>query len=55
MSIGMGTLKFNVPRNQVVTVKFLTEDGVEKIAVAKGFPAFMVQHEIDHLDGKLIA
>ena len=55
MSIGMGTLKFTVQRNQVVTVKFLTRNGTEKTVVAKGLPAYLIQHEIDHLDGKMIA
>ena len=55
MSIGMGTIKFTVKRNQVVTVRFITRNGTEKIVVAKGLPACLIQHEIDHLDGKMIA
>ncbi len=55
MSIGMGRINFTVKRNQVVTVKFLTRNGTEKTVVAKGLPAYLIQHEIDHLDGKLIA
>ena len=55
MSIGMGTIRYTVKRNQVVTVRFLTRNGTERTVVAKGFPAYLVQHEIDHLDGKMIA
>lgn len=55
MSIGRGHARFPVKRHRVVTVKFLDHNAVERIVVAKGFPARMVQHEVDHLDGKLIA
>lgn len=55
MSIGMGVPRYNVRRHRVVTVKFLDRRGVERTAVAKGFAARLIQHEIDHMDGKLIA
>ena len=55
MSISMGTVRFKVKRNQVVTVKFMDRNGWENTVVAKGLPAYLVQHEIDHIDGKLIA
>lgn len=55
MSIGMGTISFQVKRHQVVTVKFQDRNGVEHTVVAKGFPARLAQHEIDHLSGKMIA
>lgn len=55
MSIDMGRLRFKVKRHQVVTVKFLDRNGVERVVVAKGLPARLIQHECDHLHGKLIA
>jgi len=55
MSIRHGRLRFKVKRNQVVTIKFRGLDGGEHTIVAKGMPARLAQHEIDHLDGKLIA
>ena len=36
-----------------VKVKYLDEDGNEKIWDAHGFPAVILSHEIDHLDGIL--
>ena len=54
MSIGMGRPRFQVRRHRVITVKFLDKAGIERVQVAKGLPARIVQHEIDHLAGKLI-
>lgn len=55
MSIAMGTMRFKVRRNEVVTVKFLDRNGAERTIIAKRLPAYIAQHEIDHLDGKMIA
>ena len=55
MSIGRGQPRFLVRRHRVVTVKFLDHNGVERMTLAKGLPARLVQHELDHLQGKLIA
>lgn len=40
-----------VIRPQIVTVKFLDENGKEKIEEMDGLLATCIQHEIDHLDG----
>jgi len=42
-----------VKRPEHVKVKYLDEEGNEKIWDAHGFPAVILSHEIDHLDGIL--
>ena len=42
-----------VKRPEHVKVKYLDEEGEEKIWEAHGFPAVILCHEIDHLDGIL--
>jgi peptide deformylase len=46
---------FNVERASGVTVKFLDTKGAEQILHLKKMDARVVQHEIDHLNGVLIA
>ena len=43
----------DVDRAAVVTVRYLDTDGVEQSIVADELLAIAVQHEIDHLDGKV--
>ena len=43
----------NVSRPQSVFVEWTDEGGNKKTAQMSGFPARIVQHETDHLDGKL--
>jgi peptide deformylase len=43
----------NVTRPDSVVVEWLDEHGNKKIAQMSGTPARIVQHETDHLDGKL--
>jgi peptide deformylase len=43
----------NVRRYQDVTVRYLSVEGEEKLIKSSGFEALALQHEIDHLDGKL--
>lgn len=43
----------NVRRYQMVTVKSRDLEGGERIIKTNGFEALALQHEIDHLDGKL--
>ncbi len=43
----------NVTRPSSVVVSWLDEHGDEKMAQMSGLPARIVQHETDHLDGKL--
>lgn len=42
----------NVKRRTEIKMKALSEDGEIEI-IAKGVPAIIIQHEIDHLDGIL--
>lgn len=42
-----------VKRPEHVKVKYLDEEGNERIWDAHGFPAVILSHEIDHLDGIL--
>jgi len=42
-----------VARAYAVHVKYLDRYGKENVIKAKGFPAIVFQHEIDHLDGIL--
>jgi len=41
------------PRSHFVTVKCLDENGNQKVINAEGWYARILQHEIDHLNGKL--
>lgn len=43
----------NVRRYEEVTVRLQERNGGERIIRASGFEALALQHEIDHLDGKL--
>jgi len=43
----------DVERPAGCTVKFLDRDGKEHIIEATGLLSTVVQHEVDHLDGKL--
>lgn len=40
-------------RPQTLTLKYLNLDGQEKTEIFRGFPAQIVQHEVDHLNGIL--
>lgn len=55
LSIERGTKTFQVRRPKVVTVRFIDRNGTEREHVAKGIGARLIQHEIDHLDGRLIS
>lgn len=43
----------NVKRHQCVTVLFFDEHGRERTIKTDGFEALAIQHEVDHLNGKL--
>jgi peptide deformylase len=42
-----------VPRHKALTVKYLDRKGRETVLKLKGYNARIVQHEVDHIDGKL--
>ncbi len=43
----------NVTRAEKVVVQFRNREGREKVIQAVGFEAVAIQHELDHLDGRL--
>lgn len=54
LSIELGEKFLRVPRWDTITVRFQKEDGETREVVARGLAARIIQHEVDHLDGKLI-
>lgn len=54
MSIGNGVPKFKVVRYRDVTVRFVDRSAKDRMVRFHGEAARLLQHEIDHLDGKLI-
>lgn len=52
LSVPLG-YRADVPRYSVVHLKGLDIDGNSIEATLEGFPAIVLQHETDHLDGKL--
>jgi len=42
-----------LPRAKSIKIEYLDEDGKKQIEEFRDFPAQIVQHEIDHLNGKL--
>lgn len=42
-----------VPRSKKVAVRFLDRNGADQRLEAEGFPAVVIQHELDHLAGKV--
>ena len=47
-------VRIEIERPSTVTVRFLDRDGKPQELAAEGLLATAVQHEIDHLDGRLI-
>jgi peptide deformylase len=47
-------VRIDVERPASVTVRYLDRDGKQQELIADGLLATAVQHEMDHLDGKLI-
>lgn len=54
-SIEHGAPKFMIERHAVIRVKFTDRHGTEHTLTSSGMSARIIQHEVDHLDGKLIA
>ena len=46
-------LRGKVPRRRILQVQALDREGKPMAWRAEGFPARVVQHEVDHLDGKV--
>jgi peptide deformylase len=47
-------LRVKMKRNEKIKVRYLDENGTQKELEVGGLLAIAIQHEIDHLDGKLI-
>lgn len=43
----------NVQRKKEITLKYQDEKGLKYLETFSGFPAIIIQHELDHLDGVL--
>lgn len=52
LSVPMG-YRADVQRNDKIRVKYNDLNGVEKDEIFEGFPAIVIQHEVDHLNGVL--
>ncbi len=46
-------LRGKVPRSQKISIRFFDRRGVEQKLDLEDFPAVVVQHELDHLEGKM--
>lgn len=55
MSISSENLRLYGPveRSRVVEIEYLDENGDKKVLKGKGFFSHLIQHELDHLNGKL--
>ncbi|MFO8062371.1 MAG: peptide deformylase [bacterium] len=47
-------LQVNIERHKSLTISYINEDGMEETRELQGLNAIAIQHEIDHLNGKLI-
>ena len=47
-------IQLNINRASSIVIKYINEDGKEKTEKLTSMAARIVQHEIDHIDGKLI-
>lgn len=54
-SVDDGQSKFRVRRHNAIRVRFLDRKGQEHDLTSAGLSARAIQHEVDHLEGKLIA
>jgi peptide deformylase len=54
MCLSVPEVSVDIPRSQRIIVKGLDLDGKETIIKAEGFLARIFQHEIDHLNGRVI-
>jgi peptide deformylase len=54
LCVSLPKTKVNVPRSKKVTIEYTTLTGGKNILPLEGMQARVAQHEIDHLNGKLI-
>jgi peptide deformylase len=51
--LSVESFRGKVPRSKKVSVRFWDRNGKEQRLEAEGFPAVVIQHELDHLAGKV--
>ncbi|KKM25985.1 hypothetical protein LCGC14_1589420 [marine sediment metagenome] len=54
MSIGHGKTRFTISRHKIVKVRYTDLKGNQRSLKARNLDASCLQHEIDHLEGRLI-
>lgn len=52
--LSLPDVRVEIERPDAVTVRYLDREGVQQEIEAQGFLATVIQHEVDHLDGRLI-
>lgn len=52
--LSLPDIRVEIERPTALSVKFLDRHGKEQVLHAEGLMATVIQHEMDHLDGKLI-
>lgn len=52
--LSLPDVNVDIERPNAITVQYLDRDGEPRELEAEGFLATVIQHEIDHLDGRLI-
>jgi peptide deformylase len=52
--LSLPNVRAEVPRSMSITVRYLDREGVERSEAKRGLTAGTFQHEVDHLDGRLI-
>lgn len=52
--LSLPDVRVEIERPDMITVRYLDRDGKEQELEAEGFLATVIQHEVDHLDGRLI-
>ena len=52
--LSLPDVRVEIERPDAITVRYLDRDGKQQELEAEGFLATVIQHEVDHLDGRLI-
>ena len=52
--LSLPEVRVEIERPQIITVRYLDRMGVQQELEADGLLATVIQHEVDHLDGRLI-
>ena len=52
--LSLPDVRVEIERPDAITVRYLDRDGKQQELAAEGFLATVIQHEVDHLDGRLI-